>query len=161
MGQLFNGRFPIMGFTVLRTNHTSFTVSDLDRSLEFFRDCLGFQVLSRAERDPELAARVTGIAGASIVVAYVRGPGHNLELIQYLAPESRGTITARACDTGFAHVAYDVDDLEAALAAAAPYDVLPVAEPITVDAGPNKGSKIAFVRDRDGITFEFIQGVHR
>ena len=31
------------GFRVLSTNHTSFTVSDLDRTVAFFRDALGFE----------------------------------------------------------------------------------------------------------------------
>ena len=47
-------------FKVLSTNHTSFTVSDLDRSLAFFREALGFEVTSRAPRSRELAERVTG-----------------------------------------------------------------------------------------------------
>ena len=33
-------------FKIIATNHTSFTVSDLDRSLAFFRDALGFEVTS-------------------------------------------------------------------------------------------------------------------
>lgn len=37
-------------FRVLGTNHTSFTVSSLDRTIAFFRDCLGFDLVSRAPR---------------------------------------------------------------------------------------------------------------
>jgi len=33
-----------MGFKVVGTNHTSFTVSDLERTLGLFRDGLGFEV---------------------------------------------------------------------------------------------------------------------
>ena len=36
------------GFKVLSTNHTSFTVSSLDRTVAFFRDALGFDVTSKA-----------------------------------------------------------------------------------------------------------------
>ena len=39
---------------VLATNHTSFTVSDLDRSIAFFRDVLDFEVTSKAPRAPEV-----------------------------------------------------------------------------------------------------------
>ena len=39
-------------FKILRTNHTSFTVSDIDRTIAFFRDALGFSVVSpKAPRD--------------------------------------------------------------------------------------------------------------
>ena len=92
-------------FKVLATNHTSFTVSDLDRSLAFFRDGLGFEVTSRAPRDPALIQAITGVEGAELSIAYVRGPGHSLELIQYDGPADKGKVTSRPCDTGFAHLA--------------------------------------------------------
>ncbi len=37
---------------ILTTNHTSFTVSDVERSVAFYRDLLGFKLLSLAERPP-------------------------------------------------------------------------------------------------------------
>lgn len=145
------------GFRVLSTNHTSFTVSDLDRSIAFFRDALGFEVTSRAPRDPHAIRHITGVSGAEIEVAYIRGPGHSLELIQYLAPPTRGQVVAEPCDTGFAHVAYDVDDLEAALEAAAAHGVAPINPPWVIDRGPNTGRRVVYCRDPDGITIEFIE----
>ena len=46
---------------------------------------------------------------------------------------------------------------DGALAAVKAYGVLPVADPITVDGGPNKGARIVFVRDPDGVMLELIQ----
>lgn len=145
-------------FNILRTNHTSFTVSDLERSVAFFRDALGFEVTSKAGRNPDIISRITGVAGADILVAYVRRPDHSLELIQYVGPESgRGTVSSRPCDVGFAHVAFDVDDIDAAIAACEPYDVRIVGEVATIDRGPNTGGKVAYLRDPDGVCIEFIQ----
>jgi catechol 2,3-dioxygenase-like lactoylglutathione lyase family enzyme len=110
-----------MSFRVLGTNHTSFTVSNLDRTVGFFRDCLGF------------------------------------ELIKYRAPASKGAVKARPCDTGFAHVAFNVDDAVAAVAAVELYGVKPVSPPVTIDQGPNKGRRVVYVRDWDGVTLEFIE----
>ena len=93
------------GFKVLSTNHTSFTVSNLDRTIAFFRDALGFEVTSKAPRDPDAIERITGVEGSEVMIAYVRGPGHSIELIEYLAPADRGKVESRPCDTGFAHVA--------------------------------------------------------
>ena len=70
-------------FRVLATNHTSFSVSDLDRSIAFFTEVLGFEIVNRAHRDPILISSITGICGADIEVAYIQGPGHRLELIHY------------------------------------------------------------------------------
>jgi catechol 2,3-dioxygenase-like lactoylglutathione lyase family enzyme len=144
-------------FKVLSTNHTSFTVSDLDRSLAFFHEALGLEVTSRAPRSRELAERVTGVAGADLVVAYVQGPGHRLELIEYQAPPDRGAVRPRPCDVGFAHIAFDVDDMDAAIAAAAAHGVHPINQTAVIEAGPNKGGKAVYLRDPDGITIEFIQ----
>lgn len=145
------------GFNVLRTNHTSFTVSDLDTIIGFFCDGLGFELLSRAPRDPAIIQQVTGIAGADLEIAFVQGPGHRIELIQYLAPADRGRVDSRPCDAGFAHLAYDVDNIDAAIATASEYTFEPLGDPATIDKGPNTGSRVAYLRNSDGITVEFIE----
>lgn len=145
-----------MGFRVLAANHTSFTVSSLDRSVAFFTGCLGFQLVSRAPRDPKIVEKVTGVEGADMEIAFVRGPGQVVELIEYKAPAGRGRVDARPCDAGFAHLALDVDDVDAAVAAAALYGVKAINPPLAIDQGPNKGRKVVYVRDWDGVTLEFI-----
>ncbi len=144
-------------FKVLAVNHTSFTVSDIDRTIGFFRDGLGFSVTSKARRNVAIIEQVTGVDGADIIVAFVQAPGHRIELIQYLAPAARGKVEARPCDTGFAHIAFDVDDVDAAVAAAARFDVKPVNPPARIDQGPNKGRQVVYLRDPDGVTIEFIE----
>lgn len=146
-----------MGFRVLGTNHTSFTVSSLDRSVGFFRDCLKFELISRAPRDPALVQKITGVEGADMEIAFLKGPGHTVELIEYKAPAERGRVEARPCDTGFAHLALNVDDADAAVAEAALYQVKAIAAPVPINAGPNKGRKVVYLRDWDGVTFEFIE----
>lgn len=145
------------GFKVLRTNHTSFTVSDLDRTIGFFRDALGFEVTSKAPRDRAAIETVTGVEGADVLIAYVRGPDHSIELIEYLAPADRGQVASRPCDTGFAHLAYDVDDIEAAIDAAADHGFEPIRGVYVIDQGPNTGSRVVYLRDEDGVTVEFIE----
>ncbi len=145
------------GFRVMGTNHTSFTVSSLDRAIAFFRDCLHFDLVSRAPRDPALVARITGVPGAQVEIAFVRGPGHTVELIEYKAPADRGRVEARPCDAGFAHLALNVDDVDAAVEAAARFGVTPVSPPVAIDQGPNRGHKVVYLRDPDGVTIEFIE----
>jgi catechol 2,3-dioxygenase-like lactoylglutathione lyase family enzyme len=145
------------GFKIIGTNHTSFTVSDMDRTLAFFCDVLGFDLLNRGRRDPDFISRVVAIPGADIEVAYIQGPGHRLELIQYHGPDGRRQVESRPCDAGFAHVAFDVDDIDAAIAASEAVGVHPLGPPQDLDRGPNKGGRVVYTRDPDGITVEFIQ----
>jgi catechol 2,3-dioxygenase-like lactoylglutathione lyase family enzyme len=146
-----------MTFRILATNHTSFTVSSLDRSLAFLRDCLGFELVSRAPRDPAVVSKITGIEGAEVEIAFLKAPGHTLELIEYRKPAEKGRVKAQPCDTGFAHVAFNVDDVPAAVAAARAHGVEPIAAPVTIDQGPNRGRRVVYLRDWDGITIELIE----
>lgn len=143
--------------TVLHTDHTSFTVSDLDRSIRFFCEALDFELISKAGRDPRLIQQITGVAGADCITAYVRRSDHTVELIQYLSPENRGAVRPRPCDTGFAHLCFVVDDMETAVAIARRYEMEPIDAPVAINAGPNKDALIVYLRDPDGITIEFIQ----
>jgi catechol 2,3-dioxygenase-like lactoylglutathione lyase family enzyme len=38
-----------------------------------------------------------------------------------------------------------------------PYGVKPISPPVTIDQGPNKGRRVVYTRDPDGITIEFIE----
>jgi catechol 2,3-dioxygenase-like lactoylglutathione lyase family enzyme len=144
-------------FRVLATNHTSFTVSNLDRTVAFFTEALGFEFLNRAPRDPKVVEVISGVPGADIEVVFLQGPGHRIELIQYHGPAERGQVICQPCDTGYAHVAYDVDDVEAAVAASAAHQFLPLGPIVVIDKGPNAGGKVVYLRDPDGVSVEFIQ----
>lgn len=146
-----------MSFTILGTNHTSFTVTDLDRTIAFFRDALGFEVTSKAPRDKKAIQSITGVAGGDVMIAFVRGAGHSIELIEYLAPADRSVNVSRPCDVGFVHVAYDVDDVDAAVAASIPHGFEPVGDITVIDKGPNAGNRVVYLRDPDGISIEFIE----
>src|SRR2546423_12057740 len=105
-----------MPFRVLAADHTGITVSDLERSLVFWRDVLGFELTHRAHQTGELAAEITGVPGAEISIAVVKAPGHKIELLEYHAPADRKQyVDLRPCDVGSVHVALTVDDLEAVL----------------------------------------------
>ena len=144
-------------FKVFRTNHTSFTVSSLDESIGFFCEALGFSLLSRAPRDPDVVQQISGIKGADIEVAFIQGPGHRIELIQYHGPNDRSRVESRPCDTGFAHIAYDVDNLDQAVNSSKIFSFFPIGDPVPIDKGPNAGSRVVYLRNSDGITVEFIE----
>ena len=146
-----------MAFKVSGFNHTAFTVGDIDAVLPFFVEGLGFRMGSRAPRDGKLIAEMTGISGVELEIAYVEGPGHRIELIQYKAPTDRGTVRPRLCDAGAAHVGLDVDDIDAAVAMAARYGFTTPGKMITITAGPNAGRRVIYLRNGEGLTIEFLE----
>ena len=137
-------------------NHTSFTVSDLDKAVAFFRDVLGGTVLSVAERPKDYSERVTGIPGARLYIGYVELGGHKIELIQYL--EGRGTtLDVSTNNVGSGHICFDVDDAHVLQRALQAKGVRFVAEPMEIPIGANKGGFATYFKGPDGITIEFIQ----
>ena len=144
-------------FLVLGFNHTSFTVSQIESLKEYFCDILGFQLLSHAPRDKKTIQQITQVEGADIEVAFLQGPGHTIELIEYLEPEDKEKIVSRPCDAGFAHIALDVNDIFAAIKASKPFGFFPLGTPIVIGQGPNKGSRVAYLRNDDGVNIEFIE----
>lgn len=145
------------GTRVKGLNHASVTVCDLDQMIAFFVDGLGYRLVSRGPRDPKLIERMTGIPGASLEIAFVEAAGHRVELIRYMAPEGRQTVKPRLCDVGAAHIGLDIADLDGALAAAGRYGFALAGEVIRIDAGPNSGRRVCYLRNGDGITVEFLE----
>ncbi len=142
---------------ILATNHTSFTVSDVERSAAFYRDLLGFKLLSLAERPPGFAEIATGIPGAHLKVAYLEVPGgHRLELIQYLNPPGV-KLDTRTHNVGSAHLGLNVDDLRRVYREFKAKGVHFKGEPIEIPAGPNKGNFMVYMLDPDDFTLELIQ----
>src|SRR5438045_3359366 len=96
----------IIGF-----DHTSFTVTDIDRSVTFWRDALGFTVASVSPRSGDWQGHVTGVRGAELMVAHLYGYGQHIEFIQYLRPiEERSKLQPNI--PGAAHVCLAVDDID-------------------------------------------------
>jgi glyoxylase I family protein len=147
-----------VSFRILAADHTGITVSNLERSLSFWRDVLGFELSHRAHQTGDLAAQITGVAGAEILIAVLKAPGHKIELLEYRGPADRQQQNdRRPCDLGAAHIALAVDNLDAVLERIAAAGWTAAGEPQTLTIGPNAGKRVIYVRDPDGTTIEFMQ----
>jgi len=146
-----------MPFRVLAVDHTGITVSNLERSLDFWRDVLGFELSHQAHQKGDLAEQITGVTGAEILIAVVKAPGHKIELLEYRAPADRKQVEFRPCDVGSVHVALTVDNLDAVLETIAASGWKAVGTPQTLATGPNAGKRVIYVRDPDGTTIEFME----
>jgi catechol 2,3-dioxygenase-like lactoylglutathione lyase family enzyme len=145
-------------FRIISTDHTGITVSNLERSLAFWRDVLGFEFSHAAHQKGELAQEITGIEGAEIKLAVLKTPGgHKIELLEYLAPADRKPTSLRPCDVGSVHVALLVNDLDTVLERIAASGWKAAGKPQTLRRGPNAGKRVVYVRDPDGTTIELMQ----
>jgi catechol 2,3-dioxygenase-like lactoylglutathione lyase family enzyme len=142
---------------VLRIGHTGITVSDLVRSMRFYRDVLGFEISAPVQVSGPLFERLTGVPGCVIDVAFARGLGQTIELLCYRAPVDRKASNLRACDAGFWHLCLKVRDIERVAEAMLAMGFAPLGDIQTVVDGPLQGMRALYVRDPDGVVLELLQ----
>ena len=147
-----------MDFRIIAADHTGITVSNLERSLAFWRDVLGFEFSHSAHQTGERPEQITGVKGADLKLAVLKSPtGHKIELLEYYAPADRQRSHLRPCDVGHVHVALIVDDLDAILQRIAASGWKAAGEPQGLTQGPNAGKRVVYVTDPDGTTIELMQ----
>ncbi|MGH9177201.1 MAG: VOC family protein [Acidimicrobiales bacterium] len=134
------------------------TVSDLDRAVAFWERLLGVPSRDRQVLEGPQLGTMVGYPGIRIDRCWVDLPGGvALELLHYLdrdeAPYDPGT-----AHPGNVHVCLRVRDMDAAHAHAVACGATPVSDqPIEVAAGPRAGTRLAYLRDPDGVTIELVQ----
>ena len=139
-------------------NHTGITVRNLDRAVAMFADLFGFEQFSRAPRDPAIIAAVTGVAGAQVEIAYMRNGSTSIELLCYSGPAVRADLRPRPCDLGSPHMAMNVTEMDEMLTKARAWPLDQVGKVITIDQGPNTGSRIVYMRSpEEGLIIEMIE----
>ena len=144
--------------------HASFTVSNMDQSLEFYCGLLGLELMHRQIQHNEYTAKLVGFEGAHLDVAMLRIPNafvgpsnHHLELVEYIHPRGEKTdVTTNR--PGAPHLAFVTDDIHgdyARLSAAGVRFKAP--EPVAIVAGINQGGFTVYFLDPDDITLEMLQ----
>ena len=96
-------------------NHTGFVVKDLERSVEFYSEVVGLQVVARREREDGPISQIVGYEDSHIKLALLgidQDRGHILELIEYLNPVSAERPTQERAVLGASHLAFNVTDIE-------------------------------------------------
>jgi lactoylglutathione lyase len=141
-------------------HHFALTVSQMDRSIAFYRDLFGLEVLSDREVDRDYVEQITAVPGAHVRIVHLVGYGRQVELLQYLAPP--GADRARALqDVGSAHLCFQSDDLDADVERLRSAEVTFRSMPVETTSGPNRGGRGIYVEDPDGNAVEVVQLAER
>lgn len=134
-----------VGFDV-EINHVGISVPNLEESVAWYVDKLGFELARPLDPDPD----------AAMNIALLRRGNFNIELFEIEdaapLPEYRRDPSADLRVHGLAHFAFRVDDARAVLAELE-------SKGVEVVFGPNESERsiFFFVADNSGNTFEFIQ----
>jgi catechol 2,3-dioxygenase-like lactoylglutathione lyase family enzyme len=137
-------------------NHTSFTVADLDRTVKFWRETLGFRAASVSERSGDWQERLTGVPGARLRIAHLYGYGHHMEFIQYLDGAAPGD-GIEPNRSGAAHICLEVNDIAATARTLFEAGATAQGAIIEVTGGPVSGGQASYIRDPNGILIELYE----
>lgn len=135
-----------MSKNIVKVLHVGISVSDMERSLKWYKEVLGFGELLKDDYVPPLGARICFIRGCG---------GYEIELFQYDQPKEipsdRLTPNSDLQTIGTKHAAFETDDMPALKAHFVACGV-DIAHEVTMD-----GEAVMFIRDPDGVLLEFIQ----
>lgn len=143
-------------------NHMGLTVSNLDRSVEFYCGGLGLPLPPEGHDfiiEGDWLSRLVGADDPRIRVAFIPLDHGVLELLEYQQPgDGKTTASLANWDAGSAHLALNIADLASFYERTR--DELPyLSAPQQVEGGPWAGGLVVYLRDPDGNSVELVDAV--
>jgi len=140
---------------IRRFSHVGVCVSDLERSLAFYRDGLGFREVGRLDAAGEPTETMLQLPDVDLTAVFLERDGVRIELLHYRTPGHRGSGEPRPMNAlGLTHLSLRVDDLDATVAA------LEKAGARVLRATRVRNEELAsdavFVTDPDGARIELV-----
>jgi len=86
--------------------HVGLSVSNLDRSLEFYTEIIGLDLVRILDCPPEMGlGSIIGVPGAAARIAHLESDGAMLELFEYGNPRGKAIASEHTqADHGFIHI---------------------------------------------------------
>ncbi len=147
-------------WSISGVHHIGLTVADIERSIVFYRDLLGMELIGRRPSvNADYVARQTGYKNVELNVASFlvgRNSPQTLEVVQYMT--NTGEPSDQATNrSGNSHLCILIDDLRACYHDLINHGVHFKSEPVEITAGPNTGGLVIYLSDPDGYTLELFQ----
>jgi catechol 2,3-dioxygenase-like lactoylglutathione lyase family enzyme len=144
---------------VLGCEHIGIQVRDIEQSVAYYRDLLGFKLVKRWAMTEPYVQKIVGYypdVRLEIALLEIPGAGLELEILEY-RNVPRTPVDPATANPGTAHFSLYVDDLDTLHRRLTASHVRFVSEVQTSVAGPNKGAKIVYMLDPDEIRVELVQ----
>ena len=139
---------------VIGYRHTGIIVKDMEESLHFYRDILGFKVIQNFTDDSDYINKITGIINADVhMIKLEAGDGTVLEILEYRNHPTE-LIDQPIYNVGASHIALQVKNAEKA------YDILKekgikiISEPVL---SSEKIAKVFFCFDPNNVRIELVE----
>jgi catechol 2,3-dioxygenase-like lactoylglutathione lyase family enzyme len=142
-------------------DHIGITVPDLDEAVDFFVNVIGcepFYELGPFQSDGDWMRTHLNVHPTTVMrrLKFLRcGNGSNFEIFEYEAPDQR-TEQPKNSDIGGFHLAFYVDDMDAAVRYLAGKGVTILGEPTLRTSGPSAGQSWVYFLAPWGLQMELV-----
>jgi len=137
----------------MKFNHVGISVSDIERSIAFYRDMFGMQQLCDVfPFGDERVQAIMDIPGVTGRMCMIGKDNLQLELFEFTGGRAKDA-NYPVSDHGYSHFGFEVDDVDATYARLKEAGVRIHSPVITFDGG----IRAIYARDPDGNVFEALQ----
>jgi lactoylglutathione lyase len=133
-------------------SHCGVCVTDLERSIAFYRDGLGFACTDRFDVNRPIA-ETEGVA--DLTLQFLVQGGFRLEMLAFRSPEATGAPSTQRNQIGLTHLSFVVDDVDEAARHLVRCGGT-VVEGTRSDPSSGPGPDTVFVADPDGTRIELL-----
>lgn len=137
-------------------DHTGFITTDIEASVRFWQDVLGFEAQPIGERRQEWIGGFMGVEGAQVRLVHLFGHGTHIEFIQFNTPRDEAA-NPRASQGNVPHVCLmtsDVDALRARILAGGGREQ---GRMVAITEGVAKGRRGLYMMDPHGVLIEIVE----
>jgi catechol 2,3-dioxygenase-like lactoylglutathione lyase family enzyme len=145
-------------------DHINIVVSNLKRSVDFYTNLLGFQIIRKAHLEGEWIEKIVGLKDVSADVVYIVAPAGEprIELLCYKTPRGVALpLNSLPNTVGLRHIALRVENINLLFKSLKDADVRLFGEPVIVptsviqhDAGYKT---LLYFTDPDGVILELAE----
>lgn len=141
----------------LNLRHVGIVTNNLNRSIKFYRDILGFKIIKKMNETGSNLSKVMGLKNVEVTTVKMKPPEGDtmVELLYWNNPKSKNKINCLKLNyLGLTHYAMTVKNIDKLYKVLKKKGVKFINEPLMSE---DKNVKLAFCKSPDGVYIEMVQ----
>jgi catechol 2,3-dioxygenase-like lactoylglutathione lyase family enzyme len=138
-------------------HHIGICVSDLEKSLKFWCDGMGFETTMVPPVGGEWSDSLEVGGEVDFTAHFIKRDGFEFELLYYRTPGTHGSPSMSRNQLGFTHFAVYVDDLDAEIARLVECGGTVIEKTRTKMGEDAESVELVFIADPDGVRVELMK----
>lgn len=135
--------------------HAGIVVSDMERSLKFYRDLLGLKIVKDFTEKGKYIDSILGLSGVQLrMVKLTTDDGSMIELLHFLSHPAQPPLKTKIFDLGCSHIAFTIENINEEYERLIEKGVIFNYPPYI---SPDGYAKVTFCHDPDGTSIELVE----